>query len=319
MLGWPKIWGVTDPIRHNRREKPRRARNGRAGCFYGVSLALFLLVSGCVTSPPPKAPQPAPEAEKPTPTNAPAASLPVQLDLRVATIAGEPLNVREYRWHLDRGRSMVVRDLIAKYDIPDPANFWTTPIDGETPWERLREQALDFAIRFKLEQMAARERGLPAVMSYAELKRLLTLENQRRAERARQNKPLPGPSRFSEGEYYFYTQSQTHIELLRVMGETELAVTEEEVLDYYESHKNRVVVRRSQSSPRGEAVDVTKEEIRNQLIESKYNAWLDELCEKTVVVVDDLVLDAQKTILTAPSSFTHRREPERAPVRPFNK
>lgn len=273
------------------REKRDGKKNLVLTAFYNFFALIILLpfLAGCAASPALKTPQ-RNSASLPSPVS--------HLDKLIATINGMPLAAREYRWHLNKNRSLVVRDIIAQYDIPDPAHFWTVPIDGATPWQRLSEQALDYAISFKLEQMLAREKGLSVIMTYPELLHRMQLEN---ARRSKGGKHLPGPAHFTAEEFYFYEQGRIHFELMKTMGENELAVDDDDVKEYYEANKNtlylrQVTSRRIQTQP----FEEIKDTVRRNLIEIKYNDWLQELRKRAVIVVEDVTLDEQKeTVMSA--------------------
>ncbi len=253
-------------------------------------------------------------------TDAPTAAGPSFLDVQVASVQGASISAREYRWHLDRCRRIVAQDILANEEVPDPANFWTTPINGRTPWEQLRDYALDWALKFKMEQILAREQGLHAIRTYPELKALLLQENNRRADL-----PKTGdrrPQRLSEADFYFFSQGQTHAELIQALSGAELAVTEDEVLDYYEKNRAQRYVRQPGSrSARAIPFEEIQDEVRQNLLEEKYDAWLDKLLDKAVVMTDEKAIEEQKSILDTPPPNDNRGAQRTAKpgVRPFNK
>lgn len=272
-------------------------RAWRGACVtLGLLIAVAFFGSGCRSVPSATGPNafvPGQAGKKPT---IPAS---VYLEKPVATINGVPLTVREYRWHLVASRAMVLRDVIARGDIPDPAHFWTTPIEGETPWETLREQALDHALEFRLEQMLAYEKGILADISYAAFRLRWNQENRLRTALIKQHRPAPGSRHFSEEEYYFFAQRQLEVALIRVLADGELAVTDEEVRRFYETNKERLYSRSTaQTGSPDDAFERLREVVRFNLIEEKYHAWLDDLLEKAVVVTDALALEEQKGLVT---------------------
>jgi hypothetical protein len=253
-------------------------------------------------------------------SESPAVEGPSFLDQQVASVQGVSISAREYRWHLNHCRRIVAQDILANEEVPDPANFWTTPINGRTPWEQLRDYALDWAIKFKMEQLLAREQGLQAIKNYPELQARLRQENNRRADM-----PKTGarrPQRLSEADFYFFSQGQTHNELLEALSNAELAVTEEEVLDYYEKHKAQRYVRQPGSrSARAVPFEEIQDEVRQNLLEEKYDAWLEKLREKIVVMTDDKAIEEQKSILNTPPPTDNRilHGGEQPAGRAFNK
>jgi hypothetical protein len=283
----------------------------RACAVHGVSqllalaTTLALLASGCASTPSQQGQFPSLSGSADKKRSIPAS---IYLEKPVATINGVPLTVREYRRHLAANRTMVLRDIIANHEVPDPAHFWTTPIDGQTPWERLRDQALGHAIEFRLEQMLACERGVLADISYPAFLMRMNQENRLRAGLRQQNRPPPGPRRFTEEEYYFYGQRQIEVALIRVLADADLAVTDEEVRRFYEANKARLYSRStSQVDNPDDPFERIREVVRLNLVEEKYHAWLDDLKDRAVVVTDDLALDEQMGMVTADASRKSRK------------
>lgn len=279
---------------------PTRARYARA--WRGAAAALSLLIglalfgAGCGSAPSPTGPNAFVPGQAGKKWTIPSS---VYLEKPVATINGVPLTVREYRWHLAASRSMVLRDIIARGEVPDPAHFWTTPIEGETPWERLREEALDRAVGFRLEQMVAYEKGVLADISYPAFRLRWNQENGLRAGLIKQHRPAPGPRHFAEEEYYFFAQRQIEVALIRVLADTDLAVTDEEVRKFYETNKDRLYSRAtSQTGSPDDAFERIREVVRFNLVEERYHVWLADLRQKAVVVTDALALDEQRGLVT---------------------
>lgn len=294
----------------------------RLGLLLGCGgMAITLLLAGCAAStstPRPVTPRQslAPSAK----TDAPTPVAPAVLEKQVATVQGESISAREYRWHLNHCRRIVAQDILANEEVPDPANFWTTPINGRTPWEQLRDYALDWAIKFKMEQLLAREQGIQAIKSYPELKARLLQENNRRADLPKD--AIRRPPLLNEYDFYFYSQGQTHTELIQALSGAELAVTEDEVLDYYEKNRAQRYVRQPGSrSARAIPFEEIQDEVRQNLLEEKYDAWLEKLREKVVVMTDEKAIEEQKSILDTPPPAENRgaQRTTKPGARPFNK
>jgi len=87
-------------------------------------------------------------------------------DTVVATVNGFPITLREYIQSVSTVRGATLRDMIVQgADQADPS-FWDTPVNGVTPLEAIKENALNEAVRRKVIQIMALDYGLTDDITY---------------------------------------------------------------------------------------------------------------------------------------------------------
>lgn len=164
-------------------------------------------------------------------------------DSWVATVNGEPVATRLFQRRVTRNRARAHIYFGQHYGATDSADFWTTSFGGEVPLDWVRRRALDECVRFKLQQMLARENGLLQDISYTAFLESLARENERRSRALEAGEPIYGPTQYREDEYFLYVFTNMVIELKRRLGERPLAPTDEEVRAHYEAVKDELYAR----------------------------------------------------------------------------
>ncbi|MDO4296396.1 MAG: hypothetical protein Q4D90_09610, partial [bacterium] len=111
------------------------------------------------------------------------------------------------------------------------ADFWETEVDGETPAQKLREQAMDEVALDTVERIEAVEHGISTPVTLEEIKEAMEEENEKRQTAS----VVYGISEYGLMEYISRTKMDTENALMEVLLEDELAPTDEELQSVYEA------------------------------------------------------------------------------------
>ena len=154
-------------------------------------------------------------------------------DSIVAWVDKVPITYREYRHGAISVRGSVLSSFIIKGLDQSDENFWYTSVDGETPIDKLKKEALDAAVKNKLIQVLGKEKGLVDDISYNAFLEGLDAENKRREDALANNQPIYGPQRFSEQVYFDKIISDLRAELQSKIAE-ETVFSHDEMYRMYE-------------------------------------------------------------------------------------
>ncbi|MEX0325030.1 MAG: hypothetical protein AB3N33_02960 [Puniceicoccaceae bacterium] len=120
----------------------------------------------------------------------------------VAILGGQPVFEDEYRFHEERVKTNVASRIMRLHGVDMSPDFWTTEVDGVTPGETLKNEALRSIARFRVVQTLAVEQGLlEAVMSYRDMITAFHEENLRRKEMKEAGEIFYGPVQFRKDVY----------------------------------------------------------------------------------------------------------------------
>jgi hypothetical protein len=156
----------------------------------------------------------------------------------VAKVDGEPISARLFERRLMRNRAAAYRYFGQKYGVSDSADFWTTPHDGETPLEWLKQRTLDECVRIVIEQTLARKHGVLSDVSYSAFLQALERENERRRRALAAGEPIYGPQQYGEDEYFNYLFANMVIELKRRLSAAEFAASDDVLRQRYEQYRD---------------------------------------------------------------------------------
>jgi parvulin-like peptidyl-prolyl isomerase len=159
-------------------------------------------------------------------------------DAIVATVDKEPIAVAEWKRQIQLKRAETVRYFRTKYGETEEAALWAKSYDGERPLEVLKSDALDAAVRIKLQQMLARKNGLIRDLSYRSFESDLQHENERRAAALKNKQVIYGPTQYTEDAYFEYEFSNMVARLKEKLASNEINVTDEELRSEYEASKD---------------------------------------------------------------------------------
>ncbi|MBO9607113.1 MAG: hypothetical protein J7639_14230 [Paenibacillaceae bacterium] len=161
----------------------------------------------------------------------------------IATVNGEPLDLREYRAIVRTERAGVFAYFQGKYGAEDDKDFWTRSYAGEIPLEKLKEEALRTAVGIKTLQLLGKENGLLADASYAAFLQELRTENARRKEEIAHGRPIYGPKQWEEAAYYERKLADLRQQLGKKLGDEAFARLAEDKAMRAEVNVNEALLR----------------------------------------------------------------------------
>lgn len=156
----------------------------------------------------------------------------------VAKVDNEKISLNEFNHFIKKNRAVVYNYFSQKYSLPSNKDFWTTGFNGEKPGQYLKQKSLDDCVKIKVQQMLAREEGLIDDISYTRFLDKLKKENERRQLAVESKKVIYGPINFTEQTYFSYYFSNLIIELKQILAANEFDLSENELREFYESHKD---------------------------------------------------------------------------------
>lgn len=163
----------------------------------------------------------------------------IKPDAIVATVNGEPINVKEFRQRLAEDRAGIYDYFKKKYDAENNADFWTTEHNGEIPIVKARENALKGLTRIKIQQILMKQKGLISDISYEGFLQELKNENKRRQKAVRNKSPIFGPLQYGEREYFSYLFSNNVLQLKEIMANNEYKTGDDALKSYYYSIRDK--------------------------------------------------------------------------------
>jgi len=154
-------------------------------------------------------------------------------DFVVFTVDGEPVTFREFYHSVNHVRGGVIASyIVAGLDFGCP-DFWHTYVDGITPFQTLKQQAVQRAARIKVIQIQAMEYELIDDISYSAFMSGFIQENERREGVVDSGGVIFGPQQY--GESLFFDIQTTNLEdALRSFIAPLMGATEEELLEFFE-------------------------------------------------------------------------------------
>ena len=246
-------------------------------------------------------------------------------DRVVALVNGEPITELEFKLQLAKNRAYVYDYFQRKYGVADNQEFWNTPYDGEIPIEVARKKTLNEALRIKIQQILAKQKGIVQDISYQGFLINLKKENTRRKEAVKQGRPVFGPVLYDESGYYSYLFENMVIRLKEVLAGSELQVTDGQVREYYEQVRDQKFrkedsvrvqklsipyIAQGKKGPAREEVKAIMETIRNKsLAGGSLRACAAELVRSCQLKNSLQVSYSQQTMDSSTARFDSRTNP----------
>ncbi|MEP6672690.1 MAG: hypothetical protein ABJF10_26235 [Chthoniobacter sp.] len=206
----------------------------------------------------------------------------------VAKVDGEPVELGEFWLHLNAQRAGVYAHFQSRTRVEDTDRFWQTKYDGVTPADFLKAKTLQVLKEIKVQQSAARRAGIVDDARYAAFRRRWEAENARRAAAPRTGDVIYGPKHLSEWVFYNEEMARLVRLLKRDAEDKTLQVSEDEVRQYYERHKNERYHAREGGFV---SYEVLASAVRRDCVEEKYRAMVEELVARAEVVVNRSVYE----------------------------
>ncbi|MDQ0091317.1 parvulin-like peptidyl-prolyl isomerase [Paenibacillus anaericanus] len=154
------------------------------------------------------------------------------------SVNGQETSSEEFRWHLNLNRALVADYFKQTYGAEYSDEFWTTPYSGETPLQKLVDEAKAQILRKQIEQQQAEQVEVASNISFEEFLNGMDTENARRIKAAANNEVVYGPIHLETQAYYSYYMSNLENAIMDAMIDNGMIVLSEEVLKTeYERNK----------------------------------------------------------------------------------
>jgi len=198
----------------------------------------------------------------------------------VLSINGEPVTKTEYLFFMSGLKAKVFSYFSNKYGVEESSTFWISDFGGEVPEKVLRQETIKLLKRIKIEQILMIEYGLADDISFNGFLRQLENENKRRELALEKHQPVYGPIRFEEKVYFDYLHSERVGKLKRILTESELYVSEEELDRSYNEYL-------SMQEKKDESTDADglRFYLKNELISWKFEEKIRNLMDTSITVI----------------------------------
>lgn len=156
----------------------------------------------------------------------------------ILIVNGEEVDADEYQFMLDRQRASVYGYYYKKYGVADSNQFWITPIHGEVPLTKAKQQATEEVLKARVLRGMAKRLGIISNSSFASFIKSMVEENNKRDAAYRKGEVVYGPINFDLNMYYEYWTSNVIAEVKKKLEIQSWNISDQELSDYYESIKS---------------------------------------------------------------------------------
>ncbi|MBQ4155405.1 MAG: peptidyl-prolyl cis-trans isomerase [Clostridia bacterium] len=225
----------------------------------------------------------------------------------VATVNGLEICAEEFKLQMSAQKGYVIDEIGENKTIDD--KFWKTEIDGVTPLEVLKQRALDYFVKYKVEQQIAVDCGVikRSETSFSALNTAMQNENKIREQKVNAGEVIYGVKEYTYNSYLTYTYSNMQIDVREKLGEkgNKLYTSDAELKKWYDSVKevrypkfdtmklDYYKITWSDVISPEEAESIMKE-VRELVIETGTHDYCDPEY-KEITIDDDNAPDLQKT------------------------
>ena len=208
-------------------------RNNRKAALCAAALALALLC-GCAAQ------QPAQATAETAVTGSALAEAPAQgtdtpTGDYLLTVDGYGVTEDEYLLFLRDQKAITANYYWENYQLQPDAAFWHTEIDGQTPLDYAKGNALTALIRAKEKLLLAAEQDVTAYKAYPAMMQDMQQENADRAAKKKNGEVFYGVTEFTPFTYYQYLTDNSSSELESVLSDL-CTPTEEELQALYQEY-----------------------------------------------------------------------------------
>lgn len=159
-------------------------------------------------------------------------------DLVAATVNGEPISTFELKHRMSLSRAETLLHFQTMYGVQETSDFWTSTFNGEVPLELMKKEAMDKAVRVKLQQILARDYGLTEDITYSAFHKGFILENKRRKAALQAKEVIYGPVEYTEEAYFEYVFTNQTARLKEEMIGKGISFTEADLKEFYNESKD---------------------------------------------------------------------------------
>lgn len=129
----------------------------------------------------------------------------------VMTIDGEAVTGQELQFYVNRSRALVADSFYKQYQAEVTEGFWETDFSGQTPGQKLLEEAVSSLRYHRAVFTDCRERGLMDDVSFDAMMTNMAKENARRKTAVEQGEVVYGNEQYTQDTYFDYVLSNLQI------------------------------------------------------------------------------------------------------------
>lgn len=184
-------------------------------------------------------------------------------------VNGENVTQSEKDYFLVKLRPEVISEYIFEYEIEFDENFWSTPINGQTPQQYVDSLVEKEIIKAKVQLILCKEKGIYEYISFDYLYNKaveFNKENEKNETVGINNIPLEN--------FYDYYLDNGVAEVKNILGESTLKPTEDEI-----KNKSEEIKEKYPDKDNEELSSIAKD----IMVEEKYEAYIKKLCAEAEV------------------------------------
>lgn len=153
------------------------------------------------------------------------------------TVDGYGVTEDEYLLFLRDQKAVTANYYWVNYQMQPDSAFWHTEVDGQTPLDYAKGNALAALVRAKEKLLLAAEQDITAYKSYPDMMQDMQDENADRAAKKQNGEVFYGVTEFTPFTYYQYLTDNSSSELEAALTD-QCAPTEEELQALYEAYSD---------------------------------------------------------------------------------
>ena len=206
-------------------------------------------------------------------------SSPTNKESTIAYINGEPLSVELLKLKITQNRTFILSHFSNKYKILNTKAFWETRFgEGEVPSEFLKQKALKESIRFMIQQILAKEKGILEDISYEGFLANLKRVNEDRKLAVIEKKIIYGLIEYTETTYFDHLFNQLVISLKAKLAQKEFDLSDEHLRTIYNLKKEMLYKKSGTNNPPEYfSFNEVQSAVRSNCIDSQYDQLIDNL------------------------------------------
>lgn len=174
-------------------------------------------------------------------------------------------------------------EIESKYGIDSSEEgFWNNSYPNVVPMDYLKDYVVHKIARAKVEQIVAKEQGIDSPMTWSEQHKAMESDNIARQKKYEQGEILYG--KVKRDFYGFYTAmiySMRQDSMKELVKANIITVTESELKQLYTLQDNPT-----------DSYDELRETLKQQLIESKYEQFIDKRLSNANIVYNDVSIES---------------------------
>lgn len=147
----------------------------------------------------------------------------------VAWVDQHPISRSEFEHWMLLERAEVHNYFYRTYNEADSEDFWEKEIDGESPLEMLKHLSLEKAVRCKVQQIIALDKGIVEHIDFDQMMLEMQEENLRRKRKIEQGKVVYGAKKYTERTFFAHEFDKMLIQLKYELSKKELKASEEQL------------------------------------------------------------------------------------------